>query len=241
MQPRRNEWPYPTRSAIGTLESACRSALSWSCCFALMGGVVPLKVAAQVQSKQDITLTTSSGTTVRIPSSGALSNVAAEEVARDVVAIDRQLKPSKGGKRSSKSDVSAAIQQITLDARNDAVDSLDLAYRVAGKTSGVLDSQQIDSAKQNVQIVKDILKATPPPRLYVRTAISSTVPGAALHYWDAADYKKKVGSWSSYTPGETLHIGRYRFRLDSATGGEPYQELVLVLSDPTEKVISPLP
>jgi hypothetical protein len=128
-----------------------------------------------------------------------------------------------------------------LDARNDAVDSLDLAYRVAGETSGPLDNQQIDSAKQNVQIAKDILKATPPPRLFVKTAISSTVTGAALHYWDAADYKKKVGSWSSYTPGESLHIGRYLFRLDSAAGTAPYQELVLILSDPTEKVLSPLP
>jgi hypothetical protein len=241
MQPPRNECSYSTRSAIGALQSACTSALLWSCCFGVMGGVVPSEVAAQAQSTNDVTLTTSSGTTVRIPSRGPLSNDAADEAAHDVLAIDRQLKPFKDGKPSGKSDVLVAMQKIALDARNDAVDSLDLAYRVARMTSGVLDSEQINSAKQNVQIAKDILKATPPPRLYVRTAISSTVANAALHYRTAADYKKKVGSWSSYTPGETLRIGRYVFRLDAATGGEPYQELVLVLSDPTEKMISPLP
>ena len=235
---RRNECPQHKGPAIGTSLSACKSALFSLCCFAVIAGVVPSKVQAQVQSEKDITLTTSGGSTVRIPSGGALSNDAAKEVAGDVIAIDRQLKT---GKQSRKSDVSAAMQQIALDARNDAVDSLDLAYRVAVKTSGVLDSEQIDSAKRNVQIAKDILKATPPPRLYVRTAISSTLTGAVLHYWDAADYKKKTGSWSSYTPGEMLHIGRYLFRVNSATGGEPYKELVLILSDPTEKVISPLP
>jgi hypothetical protein len=196
-------------------------------------------VPAQVQTQKDITLTTSKGSTVRIPSSGALSNGAAEQVALEVVAIDGQLHPGKHAKKG-KSDVSAAMLQIAMDARNDAVDSLDLAYRVAGETSGTLDSEQIDSAKQNVQIAKDILKATPPPTLYVKTAISSTVAGASLHYWDAADYKKKVGSWSSYQTGETLHIGRYLFRMDTAAGGDPYKELVLVLSEPTEKVLSPL-
>lgn len=202
-------------------------------------GGVPLTVAAQVNSQKEVTLTTSKGSAVHIPTTGTLANDAAEQVAVDVVAIDGQLKPGKIGKKG-KADVAAAMRQMAMDARNDAVDSLDLTYRIAGQTSGPLDSQQIDAAKENVQIVKDILKATPPPTLYVRTTISSTVSGASLHYWDAADYKKKIGTWSSYTPGETLHIGRYLFRLDSAAGGEPYQELVLILSDPTEKVLSPL-
>jgi hypothetical protein len=219
--------------------SARAGAVLSFCCFIAITGGTLLTVEAQVQSQKEITLTTSKGSTVRIPLSGVLANDSAEHVALDVIALDGQLKPRKSGKRG-KSGVSAAMRQIAIDARNDAVDSLDLAYRVAGETSGPLDSQQIDSAKQNVQIVKDVLKATPPPTVYVQTAISSTVSGASLHYWDVAGYKKKVGSWSSYTPGETLHIGRYVFRVDSAAGGEPYQELVLILSDPTEKVLAPL-
>lgn len=201
--------------------------------------VVPARTSAQASSGKDITLTTSSGTKVLVPSSGALANDSARQVAGDVLAIDAQLK-SKPGKRSANSDVAAAMQQMAADARNDAVDSLDLAYRVAGKTSGILDNGQIDSAKQNTQIAKLILNSAPPPKLYVRTAISSTVSGASMHYWDAAEYKKKIGSWSSYTSGEQLHIGRYLFRVDGTNGGQPYQELVLILSDPTEKVISPL-
>lgn len=235
---RRNECPEPNGPANGTGHHLCKNALSWLCCLAVIPCVVLLSALAQAQSDKDITLTTSTGNMVRIPSSGALSNSDAQDVARDIQAVDRQLKP---GKKPGKENVAAAMQQIALDARNDAVDSLDLAYRVAGETSGGLNSEQIDSAKQNIQIAKDILKATPPPRLYVKTAISSTVSGGVLHYWDAAQYKKKVGFWSSYTAGESLHIGRYLFRLDSPSGGEPYQELVLVLSDPTEKVISPLP
>lgn len=208
-------------------------------CLVLMAIVVPARTPAQTSSDKDITLTTSSGTKVVVPSSGALANDSAHQVAHDVIAVDGQLK-SRPGKRPGNSDVAAAMQQMAMDARNDAVDSLDLAYRVAGETSGILDNGQIDSAKQNVQIAKLILNTTPPARLYVRTAISSTVAGASLHYWDAAEYKKKIGSWSSYTPGEQLHIGRYLFRVDGANGGEPYEELVLILSDPTEKVISPL-
>ncbi len=233
----RNECPHHARSAIRTLLSACQRALLLLCLLASMVGLLPFKAPAQTQPKKEITLTTSSGHPVLIPSSGALANDTAQGIALDVVDLDRRLKPG----RKSKTDVAAAMQQIAMDARNDAVDSLDLAYRVASETSGPLDSGQIDSAQQNVQIAKDILKAAPPPRLYVRTAISSAVTGAALHYWDAADYKKKAGSWSSYTTGETLHIGRYLFRLDSATRAAPYQELVLILSDPTEKMISPLP
>jgi hypothetical protein len=220
--------------------SAGKISLLSLCCLALTALVIPQPASAQAPSNKDITLTTSRGTAVRVPSSGALANNTAQQVALDVIAIDGQLKLSKSGKRPGKSDVPAAMLQMATDARNDAVDSLDLAYRVAGETSGTLDSTQIDSAKQNVQIANEILKAAPPVRLYVRTAISSTVTGAALHYWDAADYKKKVGSWSSYKPGEQLHIGRYLFRVDAVNGGEPYQELVLILSDPTEKVLSPL-
>ena len=209
------------------------------CCIMLTAIVIPGKTPAQASSGKDITLTTSSGTKVVVPSSGALANDSAQQVAQDVIAIDRRLK-SKPQRPAGNSDVVAAMQEMAADARNDAVDSLDLAYRVAGETSGILDNGQIDSAKQNTQIAKLILDAAPPARLYVRTAISSTVAGASLHYWDAAEYKKKIGTWSSYTPGEQLHIGRYLFRVDAVNGGEPYEELVLILSDPTEKVISPL-
>ena len=207
------------------------------CSLALTALVIPAPALAQAPSNPDITLTTSSGTQVRVPSSGALADDDAQHVARDVIAIDGQLKSHK---RRGKSDVATAMREMAVDARNEAVDSLDLAYRVAQETSGPLDSTQIDSAKQNAQIANEILKAAPPARLYVRTAISSTVAGAALHYWEAANYKKKVGSWSSYTAGEQLHIGRYFFRVDAVNGGEPYLELVLILSDPTEKVLSPL-
>jgi hypothetical protein len=225
-------------ATVSTLSPGRNTFLSLYC-LVLTAIVIPASTPAQAPSDKDITLTTSSGTKVLVPSSGALANDSAHQVAHDVIAIDGQLK-SKPRKRPGNSDVAAAMQQMAVDARNDAVDSLDLAYRVAGETSGILDNGQIDSAKQNVQIAKIILNTTPPARLYVRTAISSTVTGASLHYWDAAEYKKKIGSWSSYTSGEQLHIGRYLFRIDGANGGEPYEELVLILSDPTEKVISPL-
>ena len=201
--------------------------------------LAPTRSLVQATSATDISLTTSSGAKVVVPSTGALANDSAHQVAVDVLALDRRLK-SKPSKRQPNPEVAAAMRQMAEDARNDAVDSLDLAYRVAGETSGILDNGQINSAQQNVRIAKTILNTPPPDRLYVRTAISSTVTGAALHYWDAAEYKKKIGSWSSYTPGEQLHIGRYLFRVDGGSGGEPYEELVLVLSDPTEKVISPL-
>jgi hypothetical protein len=80
------------------------------------------------------------------------------------------------------------MRQIAIDARNDAVDSLDLAYRVAEQTSGTLDSEQLDSAKRNIQFAKDLLKAPSPSKLFVRTRISTSIKEATIHCWNAAEF-----------------------------------------------------
>jgi hypothetical protein len=207
----------------------CAVMVALGCCIAGL---------AQVAGGNDIGLKKSNGEKVLIPANGSGFNESAHEAALGVESLDREIKNPR--KRSGNREVLQAMRQIAVDSRNDAVDSLDLAYRVAQETSGGLDSAQLDSAKRNVQFAKDLLNASPPPRLYVRTAISSTVNGATIHYWDAADYKRRVGSWSSYTRGDNLHIGRYFFRVDTGDGSGPFQELVLVLSDPTEKTLSPV-
>jgi hypothetical protein len=215
----------------------CRIRIAQLHSMIAIGGLC-VAAAAQVAGGNDIALKKADGAKVLIPASGPRYNESAHEVAVDVESLDREVKNSR--KPPGNREVVAAMRQIALDARNDAVDSLDLAYRVAEQTSGVLDSGQLDSAKRNVQFAKDILKASPPPKLFVRTKISSTVSGATIHYWNAADYTKKLGTWSSYTAGENLHIGRYLFRVHSSDGDETFQELVLVLSDPTEKTLSPV-
>ena len=204
----------------------------------IAAGALCVVAIAQVSGGNDITLKKADGAKVLIQASGPRFNESAHEAAREVETFDREIKNSR--KQPGSRDVVEAMRQIAIDARNDAVDSLDLAYRVAEQTSGILDSEQLDSARHNIQFAKDILKASPPPKLYVRTKISSTAKGATIHCWDAADYKKKVGTWSSYTAGESLHIGRYLFRVQPGDGNEPFQELVLVLSDPTEKTLSPV-
>jgi hypothetical protein len=194
---------------------------------------------AQVAGRSEITLKSSNGTKVLIPADGQPGfNETAHEAALDIGSLDREVKNPR--KRSGDRQVLLAMRQIAVDARDDAVDSLDLAYRVAGETSGVLDPQQLDSAKRNIQFAKELLNAAPPPKLYVRTVISSTITGATIHYWNAADYKMKVGTWNSYTAGDNLRIGRYFFSVHPGDGKEPFQELVLVLSDPTERTLSPV-
>src|SRR5690242_17838795 len=117
---------------------------------------------AQVPGGHDVTLKKADGAKVVIPASGPRFNEGAHQAAVDLEALDRDVKNAR--KQAGNREVIAAMRQIAIDARNDAVDSLDLAYRVSEETSGVLDSEQVDSAKRNVQFAKDILKATPPPR-----------------------------------------------------------------------------
>jgi hypothetical protein len=127
------------------------------------------------------------------------------------------------------------------ESRNEAVEQLDLTYRVAHETSGPLDSKLLDGAKKDVEFLREIMRAPPPPSLNVHTAISASLPNAILHYCLRADYLRNVCDWRSYNSGALMPIGLYMFRVDGADAGSKTQvEAVLVLNEPTQLVILPM-
>jgi len=198
------------------------------------------RAAGQAASSKDLTVTKVDGKQVKVPATGPLANPTAQEVAAGVLDYDKQVKSHPPGRHASP-EVARAMQQMADESRNEAVEQLDLTYRVAQETSGPLDSELLDGAKKNVEFVREIMRAPPPPNLNVHTAISASVPNAILHYCLRADYLRKACDWHSYNSGALMPIGRYMFRVESSEGSPNIQEeIVLVLNDPTQLVILPM-
>lgn len=197
------------------------------------------RAAAQAAGK-DLTVTKPDGKQVKVPGKGPLANPTAQEVAAGVLDYDKQVKSHPPGRRASP-EVARAMQQMADESRNEAVEQLDLTYRVAQETSGPLDSELLEGAKKNLEFVRDIMRAPPPPNLNVHTTISASLPNAILHYCLRADYLRKACDWQSYNSGALMPIGRYMFRVEFSDGSAKIQEeLILVLNDPTQWVIQPM-
>jgi hypothetical protein len=197
--------------------------------------------AGQTSGNKDITLARPDGTEVRVPREGRLANQTAQDVALGILEFDKQAKSRPPRRRASNPEVADAMRQMAEESRNEALEQLDLTYRTAKITSGPLDSQLLQSAKKNLDIVREIMRTPPPPNLNVHTKISASVPNAILHYCLRGDYKRDVCAWHSYNPGALMPIGRYMFRVELVEPGSKAQdEEVLVLNEPTELVILPI-
>ncbi len=179
------------------------------------------------------------GTQLRIPATGPLASAAAQDVARDIAAYDR--KPTSPSARGADPAVVDAMRQLAQESRNEAVDQLDVTFRVAQSTSGALDTRLLRAARQSADMLTLIVRSPPPPSLQVRTEITSSIPNAVMHYCLRADYRKKACSWQSYNFGAVLHIGLYMFRVQSDAGAaQERDEQVLVLNEPTIRTILPM-
>ena len=204
-----------------------------------VAAVSGFRAAGQTANK-DLTVTKADGKQVKVPATGPLANPTAQEVAAGVLYYDKQVKSHPPGRHASP-EVARAMQQMADESRNEAVEQLDLTYRVAQETSGPLDSELLEGAKKNVEIVREIMQAPPPPNLNVHTTISASIPNAILHYCLRADYVRKACDWQSYNSGALMPIGRYMFRVESSDGSAKIQEeIILVLNDPTQRIISPM-
>lgn len=199
-------------------------------------------VYAGQKGNKDITVKKSDGTDVTVPVSGPLSDPTAQSVASGVLSFDEEAKQWKSKQARNKSidpAVAAEMQALAAEERNDSVEQLDLAYRVAKHSAGGLDGELIGDAQQKLDLAKEVMKTTPPDSLFVRTDISTSQ--GALHYCTKIEHREDPISWHSYNQGEKLHIGVYIFRTDTTSAnGEPYEEQVLVLADPTSRKIVPL-
>jgi hypothetical protein len=200
-----------------------------------------------------IVLKRNDGGIVSIPVVGPGRDPRAEQLARDIQALDAQIleatkRPSRlpgaapTGAASQADPVKAEVVRLAAEARAEAVADLDLALTVARKTSaGSLDDETVARAKESAQSAATILNTQPPGSIVVATDISTSLPDARLHYMSNQKHRQQSKEWSSYTARERLRIGRYVFRVEPADSSVPvYEELVLVLSDPTHKRLTPL-
>lgn len=211
--------------------------------FAWMLTLIVSSAEAGQQGNKDIKLKKSDGTEVTVPASGPLSDQTAQNVAAGVLSFDKEAKLWKSKQAKNKSvdpAVAGEMQAIALEARNDSVEQLDLAYRVAKRSAGGgLDVDLLGGAQKDIGFAKEIMQTTPPDSLFVRTDIFT--PQGTLHYCTKVEHRENPISWHSYNSGKKLHIGMYVFRTDPTSGtGEPYEEEVLVLADPTSVKIVPL-
>src|SRR5271169_6837486 len=79
---------------------------------------------------KDLTVTKSDGKQVKVPGAGPLANATAQDVAAGILDYDKQVKSRPPGKHASP-EVARAMQQMAEESRNEAVEELDLTYRVA--------------------------------------------------------------------------------------------------------------
>ncbi|MBI3350129.1 MAG: hypothetical protein HY020_23325 [Burkholderiales bacterium] len=192
-----------------------------------------------------IVLKRDDGEMVVVPVAGPGRDARAEQLAREIQSLDKQIAESVAGAqtRSAQPDpVQVEVLRMAREARNEALADLTLALAVAGKTSaGALDDETVARAKESAQSAAMILNTQPPSSLLVATDISTSLPDARLHYMSNQKHRLRSTEWSSYTARERLQIGRYVFRVQSADRNtEVYEELVLVLSDPTQKRLTPV-
>jgi outer membrane murein-binding lipoprotein Lpp len=193
----------------------------------------------------NIVLKSATGKAIEVPLSGSLYDARAAQLAREIQTLDQQI--AKGRKqRPAATPETDVIQDemlnIAIEARNDALADLGLALEVARKTSaGSLDEETIARAKEDADSAMTVLNTQPPSSIAVATNISTSVADATLHYMSKAKHRQRSTDWSSYTEGERMRIGRYVFRVQPPETGTPlYEELVLIIADPTQKRLTPV-
>jgi hypothetical protein len=210
-----------------------------ACCILVASGMTGFHATGQGTGGKDLILSKPDGTVVHVPKAGPFANEAAQQAAQGVLDYDRRVKSHRPDAHADP-QVAKAIQDIADETRNEAVEQIDLAYRVPTMSSGPLDLQLIENAKRNVALLREIMSTPPPPSLMVHTAVSSSIPKAVLHYCLRADYLRKSCDWHTYTPGALMPIGRYMFRVESPDSAATREEVVLVLNDPTQQSIEPM-
>lgn len=140
------------------------------------------------------------------------------------------------GEVSGNPEVIALMEAVALQNREDAIDELQKALVIASSTSGPLDFLFGDAEKK-VDETLEVLGTDPPASVWCKTEITAVPENSFIHYMTEGDFIDGLEEWSSYTIGELLRIGRYRFRV-SGTNID-YKERVLVIADPLVKQLQP--
>jgi hypothetical protein len=191
---------------------------------------------------KNLRLQTGTDSFISVPLEGPRYDKLAAAVARKINRTSNDLVAWQKARKAKSVVVERAILEMAISMQWDAAKNIDLAYRIAEKTSGPLDPGLINKAFKLAADVDVLLKIQPPDSPFVSTSISTTVDGASLHYMSIEDYhRKKEGNWSSYTSGQVMRIGRYMFRVQPPSSDQDiYQEIVLIISDPTILRLTPV-
>jgi hypothetical protein len=205
-----------------------------------LGLVIALLAACESAPRRPdfIELRKPGGGLLRVPLGGPGSNPESTAVARRVQEIDAELEGWRAAHPSADHQVAAALTGAARELRDEAVWQLDLAYRVAERTSGPLDAALVLLAGGGADEARKVLRSPPPASAFVETRITAASGDAALRYMTAGEHRSGTGSWSTYNPGQRLRIGRYVFRIETTAGTAPWVETLLVIEDPTVRQLT---
>lgn len=179
---------------------------------------------------------TSRGVIVDVPSvEGAPRyNRNAADLAKQIKQLDGTLESWRLSLASADPAVGAEVARVVMEARDAAIEDLALAYRIAGQTSGLLDSRIIAGAREGIRDLQSAMTAPATSyKLNVRTSISANVD-ASIDFVSAAEAAQAAHpAWQPYS-GQPLRIGRYVFRVVPLERSQPAFKSppILIMRDP---------
>lgn len=201
--------------------------------------LLPLLIITVTLRAEQILVRKSDGTRIYVQVTGPLAEGRAATLARDINQYDAA---SKGDDVFAAVDDAALRQQLNALAkslRDDAADQLDLAYRVASRTSAGMDDRLLAPGFDSMRQLSELV-SRPPTRQYVRTQITTSIAGTVLWFMGHADFKNGSDAWLGYTLGLPMKIGAYQFRLTGPNGARPRCQRVVVMSDPMIATLTPI-
>jgi hypothetical protein len=169
---------------------------------------------------------------------GSRASVALAERADAILAIDRQLAHWRQHVTGNP-EVIQRLEEIALETRAEAIRELDKAWTIASSTSGPIDVL-FGRADDSIKDVNAVLNSEVPNSPSCRTEITALPEDAYIHYTTEGDYQDGAPDWISYTFGEYMNLGRYRF-LVSKGDDYRYDQKVMILTDPKIVRLQPAP
>jgi hypothetical protein len=201
--------------------------------------LLPLLIIAGTSRADQILVRKSDGTAISVQTTGPLAEGRAATLARDINQYDAA---SKGDDVFAAVDDAAlrqALNALAKSLRDDAADQLDLAYRVASRTSAGVDDRLLAPGFDSMRKLSERI-SRPPTRQYVRTQITTSIAGTVLWFMGHADFKNGSDAWVGYTLGLPMKIGAYEFRLTGPGSARPRCQRVVVMSDPMIATLAPI-
>lgn len=137
----------------------------WRWLFCVLSGlaIIVAGCATMPQPKQvSIELRSSDGSVTRIPLESPKSNPEVTKIAERIKELDNRLTSWEKSLGNVDLDTAKKLRNLLLEKRDAAIHDLDLAYRIADRTSaGSLDEPLLSSAEQNIDAARIIVQSNP--------------------------------------------------------------------------------